>query len=916
MRLPFFTLLFIIASPLMAQTQPHTSPNYGLKTNSGTNNDAQWLSRNIKGDALQDDYPISPVSFTSVQMADSFWLPKINLIHDVTIPHALTQSTNRIMNFKIAAGLEEGSFQSSYPFDDSDIYKIIEAASYSLYYNPDPALEERIDSIISIVGLAQEPDGYLYTARSINSFPPGFPTSWLGSNRWEKENDLSHETYNLGHLFEAACAYFQATGKDDLMKIAIKSANLLDQTFGWGKLETYPGHQIVEVGLARLYRLTGDKRYLELAKFFLDVRGPGGQEYSQAHLKVTDQTKAVGHSVRAAYMYAGMADIAALLDNDSYITAIDKIWEDIVTKKIYVTGGIGASGGNEGFSEDYNLPNSSAYCETCASIGNIYLNHRLFLLSGDSKYIDVMERTLYNSLLSGISLSGDLFFYPNRLSSNGSTTRSAWFSCACCPPNIAKLIPSVPGYIYAHKSDTLYINLYMSDTANIKFNGDDLEIIQTTGYPWDGTVNIEVNPGYDREFTIMVRIPGWARNEPVFGDLYQFTDTSENFSSIRVNGQNSPSDLKNGYAVINRTWKPGDKLSLNMPMEPRKLTANEKVFDDRNKFAVQRGPVVFCAEGIDNGENFDSFKYLNNNELSSHFAANILGGTQVITLNPEQGDESPEDDVLLIPYYLWNNRGASKMQVWLSVYKEVTYPDSLILIEGDEFATTNYVSSWEDLNSIFDLYDPFNSTDKGPGAFGNWVSNGGTVGKWNWVQYNFQEEKTISSSEVYWWRDGAGINIPDSSYLSYFDENLNKLIRIPSTMKFGANIYPDQYNKEVFPPIQTREIRLNFFDLTMAQGILEWKVYKPATITGADDINKPLFSVNIYPNPSAGDTFVKVDSPEKAEILVFSVTGKLLYRSAFFGTATLSKSIIGGSGIFFARIIVNGQVFTRKFIIM
>lgn len=912
---PIILLYFVLSGYIIqAQSLTDLSPGTAYPQNYYTGRSVLSTAAN-KG-PLTDDYPISPVSFTSILLADSFWLPRINIIHDVTIPHALTQSADRIMNFRIAAGLDAGAFQSQYPFDDSDIYKIIEAASYSLYYNPDPALEEKIDSIIKIIGLAQEPDGYLYTARKFTSFPTGFPTNWLGSTRWEKENDLSHETYNMGHLFEAACAYYQATGKDELLQIAIKAADLLDQTFGWGKLETYPGHQIVEVGLARLYRLTGEKKYLDLARFFLDVRGPGGPEYSQAHLKVTDQTRAVGHSVRAAYMYAGMADIAALLNDDSYISAIDKIWEDIVTKKIYVTGGIGASGGNEGFSDDYNLPNSSAYCETCASIGNIYMNHRLFLLTGNARYIDVLERTLYNSLLSGISLSGDRFFYPNRLSSAGTTTRSVWFGCACCPPNIAKLIPSVPGYIYAHKSDTLFINLYMSDTATFVFNGNNMQVIQNTGYPWDGSVNIEINPGSSTEFTMMVRIPGWARNEPIYGDLYQFADTSASSALISVNGVSTPYNLKNGYAVISRTWSAGDKLMLNIPMEPRKLLAHEQILDNRNRFAVQRGPIVFCAEGSDNGETVDAFKYQKSAVLSSHYEQNLLGGTQVVTLDKENGEEGTADDVTLIPYSLWSNRGASKMQVWLSFTRSITHPDSLILIEDGSFATTNYVSSWEDLNSIHDLYDPVTSSDKGPGAFGNWAGDRSTVGVWNWVQYNFQEITTISSTEVYWWRDGAGINIPDSSFLSYYDAGLSKHVKIASTMKWGADIVANQYNKEVFPPVQTKGIRLNFFDKTMAQGILEWKVYKPATLVAVSDLKGPMFSVNIFPNPSANDAYVEVSATDVAEIFIFSSTGQLVYRSLFNKVITISRSVVRGSGIYFAKIVINGQTHTKKFIVL
>jgi len=858
-----------------------------------------------------NDYPIIPVPFTAITLSDSFWLPRINTIYEVTIPHALAQSANRIMNFKIAAGIENGIFQSSYPFDDSDVYKIIEAASYSLYYNPDEELETEIDTIISYIAMAQEPDGYLYTCRTIGSYPAGFPVSWLGNNRWEEVQDLSHELYNLGHLFEAACAYFQATGKENLLDIAVKAADLVDLTFGWDKLEKYPGHQIVETGLARLYRITGDTRYLDLAKFFLDVRGPGGPEYCQAHLRVVDQATAVGHAVRAVYMYAGMADVAAIMNDHSYITAIGRIWDDIVTGKIYVTGGIGASGGNEGFNDDYYLPNSSAYCETCASVGNIYFNHRLFLLHGEAKYIDVLERTLYNALLSGISLSGDRFFYPNRLASDGAVNRSSWFNCACCPPNIARLIPSVPGYIYAFREDTLYINLFMSDTASFSLGGNNIRIIQETAYPWEGIVNIEISPEISREYTLMIRIPGWARNDAIYGDLYSFYNTTDKTVSLTINGENFSYDLHNGYAVISRDWNAGDKLTLNLPMEPRKLIAHEQILDDRDKFAVQRGPLVYCAEGIDNDGNIISYSYDEDVELNSRFEESIMGGIQLISLNSTQIDGSPGEEVTLIPYSYWNNRGPSSMQVWLSDYKDISYPDSLILILNDDYASTNHVSSWETLTSIYDLFEPSSSSDKGPGAFGNWRYDGGTVGIWNWVQYNFAEGKTISSSEVYWWRDGAGINIPDSSYLSYYDEAGGKFVRIESTLKGGDDIHADRYNKEVFYPVKTKKIRLNFYGNSYAQGILEWKVYWPANWTYSSKIYDQEIPVQIYPNPAVNSTCVELGTPGEAEISVYTLTGNLVYNNQFNRNIIISASDIGGRGIYITSITVKGDVLTR-----
>jgi DUF1680 family protein len=778
--------------------------------------------------AQMNDYPIQPVPFTSVAIQDNFWLPKIKINHDVTIPHGFEQSANRILNFQIAAGIKTGKFASDFPFDDSDIYKMIEGASYSLHYFPDPELEKYIDSLIVIIGMAQEPDGYLYTNRTIANKNGTEPHEWAGNKRWVNEHILSHELYNLGHLFESAVAYFQATGKKNLLDIAIKAADRIDADFGWGKIEDYPGHQIVEAGLARLYRATGEERYLNLAKFFLDVRGPGGEEYCQADKKVVDQTEAVGHSVRAVYMYAGMADIAALKNDPSYITAIDKIWNDIVKSKIYVTGGIGASGGNEGFNGAYNLPNGSAYCETCASIGNVYLNQRLFLLHGDAKYIDVLERTLYNALLSGVSLSGDRFFYPNTLLSTGNSQRSPWFSCACCPPNITRLIPSVPGYFYATANDTLFVNLYARNTAKINLKGKPLEIDQNTNYPWDGNIQITVKPQTVQDFTLMVRIPGWARNEAIPGDLYKYYGIDPSAYVIKLNGKVINPGLKKGYAVITRTWKAGDVVSLSLPMNPRKLIADDRIKEDNQLISVQRGPIVFCAEGIDNNGKVLNLFYDKNTKLEAAFDTNLLNGTEVIGTQARMVS-GEVGNVKLIPYFLWNNRGRSEMQVWLSAKKPRVLPDSLVIINesAGDYASTNFVSTWESLKSIYDMYDPQSSSDKGTGAFGNWDGDSRTVGTWNWVEYSLHEARTISSSEVYWWDDHQGISLPDSSFISWWDKSSDTYKTIPGTAcgKQSGCLVPDKYISTNFTPVLTDKIRLNFIGHTNAQGILEWSVF-------------------------------------------------------------------------------------------
>jgi DUF1680 family protein len=600
------------------------------------------------------DYPIKPVPFTSIQVNDDFWAPRIRLNHEVTIPIALDQcyKTGRVNNFLFAAKIKKGSFCTEFPFDDSDIYKIIEGASYSLQTYPDTTLEARIDSLIYYIGKAQEPDGYLYTNRTIDST---HLHSWAGKKRWEKDPELSHELYNLGHLFEAAVAHYQATGKRTMLDIAIKSADLLVKDFGPGKLAYEPGHQVVEMGLVKMYRITGKKEYLDLAKFFLDIRGKGS-EYSQDHKRVTEQTEAVGHAVRAMYMYSGMADVAAITGDQAYIHAIDLIWKDIMHAKFYLTGGIGAAAGHEGFGPPYDLPNLTAYNETCASIGEIYWNHRLFLLHGESAYYDVLERILYNGMISGISLSGDRFFYPNPLESDGNYERSEWFGCACCPSNICRFIPSVPGYLYALNKERLYVNLFIGSTANFDFNGNKLEIIQKTAYPWEGKIELTLNPTRSQQLELAIRMPGWAQNHPVPSDLYAFSSTDSSGIKLLVNGEPAKYMSDKGYAIISRRWKQGDQVSIDLPMPVRRVIANEKVIADRGKIALQRGPLVYCAEWLDNtNEKVVNIALGDKENLQAEFRPDLLSGVTVIT---------NKINFLAIPYYAWANRGKGEMEVW------------------------------------------------------------------------------------------------------------------------------------------------------------------------------------------------------------------------------------------------------------
>lgn len=625
----------------------------------------------------KEDYKIQGVPFNEVKISDQFWLPKIETNRTVTIPasFAKCEETGRVENF-VKAAKKEGKFATTFPFDDTDIYKIIEGASYSMSVHPDPKLDRYCDSLIALVGAAQEPDGYLYTARTID---PKHPHPWSGAERWVNESNGSHELYNSGHLFEAAVAHFQATGKRNFLNVALKNADLLTQTFGPGKRDDAPGHEIVEMGLVKLYRVTGEKKYLDLAKFFIDCRGKVNdpkKAYSQDHEPVVKQDEAVGHAVRAGYLYSGVADVAALTGDSAYLAAIDKIWNNMVSKKLYITGGVGARHDGEAFGADYELPNLTAYNETCAAIANVYWNYRMFLLHGDAKYIDVLERSLYNGVISGVGLDGKTFFYPNPLecdmhfkfNSGGTLDRQPWFDCSCCPTNLCRFLPSVPGYIYAEGPDRLYINLFAQSSATIRLNNKiQVTLRQETNYPWDGKVKIVVTPEKARQFALCLRIPGWAENKPVPGDLYSYLTPEKDSVSIQVNGKAATYKTEKGFAVIDREWKPGDEISYNLPMTVRRVEANAKVTDNAGKVALERGPIVYCLEGADNGPELMNLALPDSSKLTDNFVPGELTG--IVTISGEasykKGTKAQTQKFTAIPYYVWNNRGANEMKVWL-----------------------------------------------------------------------------------------------------------------------------------------------------------------------------------------------------------------------------------------------------------
>lgn len=645
--------------------------------------------------AQHKDYPIQAVDFTQVKLNDDFWLPRIKTNAAVTIPasFARCESTGRVKNFEMAA-VHKGKFCSIYPFDDTDIYKTIEGASYSISLFPDAALNKYIDTLIQKIGAAQEPDGYLYTARTID---PEHPHAWAGKERWVKERELSHELYNAGHLYEAAAAHYIATGKRSLLDIALKNADLVCSVFGPApdQEKVAPGHEVVEMGLVKLYRITGKEEYLSTAKFFIEQRGHyNGYDstskdewkngsYWQDDKPVTEQTEAEGHAVRAGYLYSAVADIAALTADTALLHAVDRIWINEVSKKIYVQGSVGAVGSGERFGENYELPNATAYNETCAAIANVYFNERMFLLHGDSKYIDVLEKTLYNGLISGVGMDGKSFFYTNAMQITNSfshpdmeATRSGWFPCSCCPTNVTRLIPSIPGYVYAQKNNNIYVNLFVSGNADLDVNNKKLQIQQQNNYPWNGDLAFTIN-SHDASlaFNLLIRIPGWAQNEAIPSDLYEFQNKSENKVSIKINGTPAEYNMQKGYAVLNRTWNKGDKVEVNLPMQVRRVLANENVKDDIGKVALQRGPIMYCAEWPDNNGKVSNILIPDNATFTTAFQPDLLNGVTVIKseLPAVQVSDNGESISTVkqaftaIPYYAWAHRGKGEMMIWFPV---------------------------------------------------------------------------------------------------------------------------------------------------------------------------------------------------------------------------------------------------------
>jgi hypothetical protein len=799
------------------------------------------------------DYPIVPLPFNKVTLEDDFWQPRMVAARDVTVPFSLDNGQTAIDRLKVCGDFLSGksdSIPKSHRYISSDLYKCMEGAAYSLMHYPDKALEERLDNIIDIIGGAMEDDGYLYVSHSCGNPKHAnmgeTPYSWVVH---------SHEVYNMGHMYEGAVAYYEATGKDKWLKLAEKSAQHINRVFFEGGDPKYnngkpvmqaPGHEEIELALCKLYRATGNDLYLKMAKKFLDIRGvtykTDGERvmsatYAQQHAPVKDQREPAGHAVRAGYLYTAMADVDALTGKTDYVEALDAIWSNLVNTRMHITGGLGAGGGIEGFEAEYNLPNRDAYNETCAACANVFLNFRLFLLHQDAKYLDIAELSLFNNALAGINLKGNRFFYQNPLESDGIKTfnktgnqRVEWFGTACCPPNISRLILQTPGYMYSHTDDRIYCTLYASSKAEVPLKNGVVMVSQKSEYPFDGKVLLTLNPAKDNQsFEICLRIPTWASDGNfVPSELYSYKNKLNKSIGITVNGKPVDYRMEKGFAVIDGKWKKGDKVELNLPMDVRFIDCHPAVEANIGRLAVTRGPLVYCVEGADNkgGQVQRFFMSENpNNVTVSKFNEGILRGIPKITIPAKEisGKDVKNYNLTMIPYYSWNNRELSNtMQVWM--------PDTYIraansipgywYLESIEKISASYCSNKASVTAICDAGVPASSEET---KISRWTSIP-EYGKKQWVEVEFKELKDLKTIAVYW-SDRSTRNektkVPKSWNVEYRMNGKWQPLKIDANDSFG--VHENQFN--VIHPDKQLKCNAVKFNITphdnYAVGILE-----------------------------------------------------------------------------------------------
>ncbi len=760
------------------------------------------------------DYAVAPVPFQDVQITDTFWMPRLENNRTVTIPALFDR-------------YDQGG-------RGADL-RLIEAACYVLIHHPDAALRSRVD-------------GQLDRAiERIRGRKHRWSTAGDGDGLW------------AGNFLETAVAYYEAAGSRKLLDVAIEIADDLDAVFGPGKRHDISNHEGIEMGLLRLYRCTGDGKYLKLAQFFLDARGnPEGRPalygpYAQDHLPVKAQTRAIGHAVRATYLYIPLTDLAALTGDTGYRRADERIWRDAVSKRTYLSGGVGSYRDEEDYGDDYDLPNLSCWNETCAAYGNVLWNEKLFLLEPDARYADVLERTLYNALLAGVSLGGDRFLYQTPLKAYGDFVRHDWFGPNCCPPNVARLLPQLGSLIYAQASHALYVNLFIASRSKVTVDGVPVSLTQETRYPWDGTIRLTLSPAAASQFALFVRIPGWARNQPMPGGLYRYLPAPQEKFVLTVNGRPAAFTTAKGYARINREWQAGDTIQLDLPMPVRRVVAMKQVADDRGLVALERGPLVFCAEQADNTSGVFNLLLPDSVSLQFAYREQLLGGIGTITgkavalgrgTDGVSVTRQPQDFVA-IPYYAFANRSAGEMAVWL-----VREESKTVIPPAPSIASTSRVSSLcgngtvaenypghnpptiarrfypgsqdgsGDVRAVCDQLQPVNSED-GSAPFLRLHPQSGDAA---WVQYDFAKPEKVSSVEVYWKDDKQYCVLPQSWRLLYREGDEWK----PVTGASAYTVAKDKFNKVTFHPVTTSGLRLEIQ--------LQGKLYKPGSL-GPPDAN-------------------------------------------------------------------------------
>jgi uncharacterized protein len=698
-------------------------------------------------------YTVEPVPLADVDITDQFWAPKMQVNRTVSIQHLFQKFGER-------------------SFDNP---RLIQAAAYMLAKQADPDLRAYVQKMVD---------------REIAA----------------TETRLQNPTRISGYYYEAAVAWYHATGDRKMLDMAVKAIDALDAQYGPGKKPYISNHEGMKIGLLEMYREIGDPRYARLAQFFLDERGKDDyprtgeyaldRTYAQDDKPVVQQMAAEGHAVRATYLYIPFTDIASFTGGADYNRAIDSIWQD-AARKTYLTGAIGSVRFHEQYGQPYELPNLSAWNETCASYGNVVWNQRMFLLHRDARYADLMERVLYNGFLDGVSQKGDRFFYQNPLMSYGNYERFDWIDTPCCPPNMVRLMASLGGYLYARNDDELYVNLFVASNARIAMGANRVNVRQETRYPWDGDVKLHVDPATPRRFALYVRIPGWTGTQVLAGDVYRFFDKNPAPVMLKVNGRSVTTTMANGYARINREWKAGDTVELSMPMPVRRVLADARVKDDVGLVALERGPLVYCAEWPDNGGHALDRVVPDDAPLKSEFRADLLNGIQVITGR----------NLVAIPYYAWANRGMGEMAVWLprraekAVTLPVPLPPGIAKVEssgGIEKKWTGYNDQNDDLAAVYDGAEPITSADESHRYF----RMRPPVGEHAWVEYQFQSPARISTSSVYFADDRRFCKMPATWRILYRDGAEWK----PVTAAYSVE--KDRFNTATFAPVTTSAVRI------------------------------------------------------------------------------------------------------------